>query len=205
MLIIVGDTRSRAMIEVIKRQGFGRMWIASLPTPFNGEPWGFDNGAYAWWTQGKEFDETAFSIRLQAAISVGKPYLAIVPDIVAGGSKSLFYSLGWMSRLPKKWPWYLAVQDGMKEATVAKYLYIFDGLFLGGTDKFKATAQKWCDIAHEQHKPFHYGRAGTLRKLQHAFNVGADSCDSAFPLWTMERMVRFCAFNNDMRNQLRLA
>ena len=127
------------MIEIIRRQGFGRMWIASLPTPFQGESWGFDNLTYLWWTQGKPFDESAFSVRLQAALEVRKPYMAVTPDIVAGGSKSLFYSIGWAARLPKRWPWYLAAGTGMKNSTVAKYLYIFNGSFCG-TDNLGDSA-----------------------------------------------------------------
>jgi hypothetical protein len=127
--------------------------------------------------------------------------MAIVPDIVAGGMRSLDYSLGWLARLPKKWPWYLAVQDGMDAKAVEKVIGLFDGLFLGGTDALKLTAWAWSQLAHEQGKKFHYGRAGTLRKLQHAYNVDADSCDSAFPLWSMERMTLFCAYQNDMRRQ----
>ena len=194
------------MLEVIRRQGFGRMMVDRMlsPLPVDGELWGFDNGAFGWWVRGEAFNEDIYAQRLQAALGLGKPYMAIVPDIVAGGMESLEYSLGWVARLPRKWPWYFAVQDGMEESEVAKVLYMFDGIFLGGSDKFKATAYRWSCIAHEQGKRFHYGRAGTLRKLQAAYNVDSDSCDSAFPLWTMERMVRFCGFNNDMRNQLSL-
>lgn len=193
------------MLEIVKRQGFGRMMVEARPDPFPGEKWGFDNGAFVWWKQGKPFDESVYSQRLQVALRCGSvPYMAIVPDIVGGGLGSLTYSLGWLARLPKKWPWYLAVQDGMQTADIANVIRLFDGLFLGGTDAFKSTAWQWSQLAHEHGKKFHFGRAGTLRKLQHAYNVEADSCDSAFPLWTSERMATFCGFHNDMRRQLSL-
>ena len=204
MLILVGHTRSKEMLRIIKRQGFGRMFVDAKPDPFEGEQWGFDNMAFGLWLRGQPFDEDAYAQRFQRAYETGMPYMAVVPDIVAKGMESLDYSLGWAARLPRRWPWYLAVQDGMEESEVAKVLYMFDGLFLGGTDRFKGTAYRWSRIAHEQGKRFHYGRAGTLRKLQAAYNSEADSCDSAFPLWTMERMVKFCGFNNDMRKQLTL-
>lgn len=192
------------MLERIRRQRFGRMFCRDRCNPYQGERWGFDNGRFGCWQRGEEWDERAYAIRLEAALGVGKPYLAIVPDLVAQGMASLDYSLDWLARLPHQWPWYLALQDGMPEPAVGEVIELFDGLFLGGTDKFKGSAQHWCDLAHQRGKRFHYGRAGTLRKLQHAFNVGADSCDSSFPLWTEERMIQFCAFNNDMRRQLSL-
>jgi len=65
------------------------------------------------------------------------------------------------------------------------------GIFLGGTSRFKATAGEWCRWAHEHHLLFHYGRAGTEEKVRHALDVGADSLDSAFPMWTLERFQLF--------------
>ncbi len=59
------------------------------------------------------------------------------------------------------------------------------------SDRFKATAYRWRVLAHSCGIKFHYGRAGTPAKLLAAYNCGADSCDSAFPLWTSERMKLF--------------
>jgi hypothetical protein len=119
------------------------------------------------------------------------PILAVVPDIVAGGQRSLDFSLDWVMRLPNGWPWYLAVQDGMETHQVEDSLHLFSGIFLGGTDRFKRTAYRWCNLAHAHQKRFHYGRAGTIAKLLHAKKIGADSLDSAFPLWTNQRLETF--------------
>jgi hypothetical protein len=205
MLVMVGHTRSKRMIQMLQRNGLSRMFLEMTPDPWSGEQWGFDNGAFGWWIKGMTFDEHLYSLRLQRALPFGRPYLAVCPDLVAKGMDSLDYSLGWMARLPKRWPWYLAVQDGMTENAVLDVLNMFDGIFLGGTDAFKGTAWQWSQMAHANGKRFHYGRTGTLKKLQHAYNCQADSCDSAFPLWSMERMIHFLGFNNDMRKQLRLA
>ena len=164
MLVMVGHSQSENMIKVIKRNGFSRMMLDRRPDPFEGEKWGFDNGAFGWWLKGKPFDEFTFALRLQRAIETGYvPHIAVVPDLVAGGMASLDFSLGWLARLPHKWPWYLALQDGMSQSSVAQVIEMFDGLFLGGTDKFKGTAQQWCDLAHSRGKRFHYGRAGSLQ------------------------------------------
>jgi hypothetical protein len=84
-----------------------------------------------------------------------------------------------------------AVQNGMTLADVRPVLDGFAGIFLGGDNGFKAQAKEWCDLAHANGLRFHYGRAGTLAKLEHAMEIGADSADSAFPMWTKERLRTF--------------
>lgn len=175
------------MIELLIKYGWGRMFINKTPTPYPGEKWGFDNGAFICWQNDKPFDEVKYMKRLETAYKITEPYLAVVPDIVGEGKRSLDYSMEWIEKLPP-WPWYLAVQDGMTLNQVADIIHRFEGLFLGGTNAFKGTAYHWCKLAHEHGKKFHYGRAGTPRKIDHAMAVGADSADSAFPLWTYDRM-----------------
>jgi hypothetical protein len=202
MKIMVGDTRSRKNIALLKAWGWGRMFATRPATPYEFEPWGFDNGAYVAWTRGESFPADQFLRRLDAAEKVNSdPIIAVVPDIVAGGRNSLEFSLGWRLQLRNSWPWYLAVQDGMSTAEVSEVLHFFCGIFLGGTDKFKLTAQRWSDLAHGCGRKFHYGRAGTLRKLQHAHAVEADSCDSNFPLWTCERMDMFKRHDEAIRSK----
>ena len=168
------------------------MWVDSKPTPYEGEPWGFDNGAFRDWKNGNVFDESAFMKRFERAYSVGVPYMAIVPDIVGEGKRSLEFSQQWRDRLPD-WRWYLSVQDGMEILDVASAVASgrYSGIFLGGTNGFKHTASKWSALAKRVGCSFHYGRAGTPKKVEHARSVGADSCDSAFPIWTKERWAWF--------------
>lgn len=193
MNVLVGETRSRKNVAMIQELGWGRMFVVQRPTPEPFEPWGFDNGAFVAFCQGKNFPEYDFLRRLeQARDDVETPYLAVTPDIVAGGCTSLQFSAEWRTQLQDvAWPWYLAVQDGMTIEDVRPHLPMYAGIFLGGTDRFKATAYRWCELAHEHGLKFHYGRAGTPGKLVSAFKVGSDSCDSAFPLWTSERMRTF--------------
>ena len=163
-----------------------------MPQFYPFEPWGFDNGAFEAWKKGETFREDKFLRRLDVALKVpSDPIVACCPDIVAGGLRSLEFSVWWLERLPMGWPWYLAVQDGMTHDDVLGVAHLFAGIFLGGTDKFKLTAYGWSRLAHFADKKFHYGRAGTLRKLAHAHAVEADSVDSNFPLWTQERMTMF--------------
>ena len=92
--------------------------------------------------------------------------------------------MSWLDRVPA-FPWHLAVQDGMEPADVDPSL--FSGLFLGGTNAYKATAAMWCDFAHASGLRFHYGRCGTQAKIAHAIDIGADSIDSAVAMWTKPR------------------
>jgi len=76
----------------------------------------------------------------------------------------------------------------MTTADVEPIIERFSGVFLGGTDRFKSGAAKWCQFAHRHNKKFHYGRCGVPRKIRHAVDIGADSCDSAFFLWDTSRI-----------------
>jgi hypothetical protein len=192
--VLVGETSSRRNVAILQEHGWGRMWVDKTPTPYPFEPWGLDNRAFIAWKRKEPWDEAAFLRRVEAADRVNSdPYLAVTPDIVAGGRASLEFSTSWRmsGKLPADWPWYLAVQDGMTEADVRPALHLFSGIFLGGSDRFKATAYRWRALAHSCQIKFHFGRAGTPAKLVSAFRAGADSCDSAFPLWTAERMKTF--------------
>jgi hypothetical protein len=194
--ILVGDCRGQKTVDLLRKHDIGRMVLNRSISLYDEEKWGFDNGAYTDWTKGKSFDETRFLRSLEMAQSLGTPYLAVVPDIVAGGNNSLDFSMSWLSRLPADWPWYLAVQDGMDTDKVVQVIDQFSGIFLGGSDKYKSTALFWSRVAHHFNKKFHFARAGTYNKIRHAFEVEADSLDSAFPLWTKARLKEFIGWKN---------
>ena len=214
MIVLVGDCRGAKNLAILKREGMGRMFVENRPRPFEFEPWGFDTKGFPPWKEagfpiGLDldgwlilWDSNEYEKRLSAAMEVGSdPYLAVTPDIPGAGLTSLEFSLQWRMDLVAHWPWYLAVQDGMTVADVEPHLYMFAGIFLGGTDKFKGTALQWCQLAHKYQRKFHYARAGTLEKVKHAYMVGSDSCDSSFPLWTNRRMAKFVAHVGGLRAQ----
>lgn len=214
MHIITGDTRGK-LVPTLRRLDWGRMACESNPAPYDYEKWGFDNKAFKVWkeigfpvglTQDDwsilwDADEFEGRIKWCQENINSQPYMAVCPDIPGGGIESLAWSLMFREDLPDDWPWYLAVQDGMKPIDLEAYLHLFRGIFLGGSDRFKGEANKWCRFAHANQKKFHYGRAGTLAKVKHAFQVGSDSCDSAFPLWTMDRFRKFVQAVGSLRIQ----
>ena len=160
-------------------------------TLYENEPWGFDNGAYVDFTHGRQFDDVRFNKMLHKVYTLGIPYLAVAPDIVAGGLQSLEFSLDYMRWvLPHDWPWYLAVQDGMTIDDIKPYIDKFSGVFLGGSDAFKWTAKEWCDFAHDNGKKFHFARVNPKRLIR-AKELGADSVDGTGLLWEQQKFNRF--------------
>jgi len=191
MMVFLGETRASDFLKKIKKNKWGRIFVETRPQPFAGEIWAFDNGAWLDFVNNRPFDDVAFMRRLYRAYRVGYPLFGVVPDIVGGGMRSLDFSLYWRDRLPNDWAWYLPLQDGMKIHEVKNVANMFDGFFIGGTDKFKLEAAAWVDLARKKQKPIHYGRCGTLSKVGHAKRLGVDSIDSSFPLWTKSRFDEF--------------
>ena len=167
--------------------GWGRMWIARDRNIYTepGEPWGLDNGAFRDWKEGRPFDGDTWRAVLDKAMAQPTPpLLAVVPDAPGDRDETLRMADEWLPQLPDL-PWHIAVQDGMVPSDIEGYPIA--GVFLGGTNAYKATAAEWAAWARGCGLRFHYGRAGTLNKVAHAMDVGADSIDSAFPMWTRQR------------------
>lgn len=177
--------------------------------PIEGDRYALDNGAYRDWRAGVPFDGDRFLARLErfrGRIPHGPDFL-VCPDIVAGGMESLEMSLAWKEKLVYEgydWPLYLAVQDGMPCEDVESALVGFEGLFLGGTSKFKLRAAEFSDVARDAGVCSHYGRCGTPAKVRHAREHGYDSIDSAFPLWKRDRMSVFVAAVLGREAQMRM-
>jgi hypothetical protein len=168
-----------------------------------------DNGAFRDYKKDQPFNVGYWLQALGKALRVKElPYIAVVPDIVAGGQKSLTFSRNWLttlSSLAPDFPWYLPVQDDMDLKRVHAYLRSASswgniagakgkirGIFLGGTNEFKeAQGADYRTMARDLNLLFHYGRCGTLKKVDHALELEADSIDSAYPMWTEERWLTF--------------
>jgi hypothetical protein len=189
VIVMVGSTRSRRLVARLKELGWGRVFVGKA-TPYPGEPWALDNGAFAAWKSAKPFDAEAFATRASEAVEFA-PRFGVLPDVVGAGADSLALSMSWLPRLPQAVPWYLAVQDGMTVEQVAPALEHVAGLFLGGTTEFKATAGTWSALAHKHGRLFHYARASTEQHVRRAIDVRADSLDSTQPLWSDAHWRRF--------------
>jgi hypothetical protein len=145
-------------------------------------PLAIDNGAFSSYLKGCGFNEYGFLKMLSQIIDKGLKYeILVTPDIVAGGKKSAYFSLDWSKRLAGWKNQYFAVQDGMDVESCWTFIISggFAGIFVGGTPEWKwKTAKDWVNFAHEKGLKCHIGQCGTLDKLLHADEIGADSVDS---------------------------
>jgi hypothetical protein len=204
MIVLTGDSSASKVLSVLSNRGWGRMLVTKRVKLMPDEPWGFDNGAYMDYVRGEIFNPERFYKWLKKAYTFGTPYIAVCPDIVAGGKDSLDFSLDYMRHvLPQDWPWYLAVQDGMTPEMVEPHLDKFSGIFLGGSDEFKPSAHVWCDLAHKHSKRFHWGRI-QYTWLRYCISIGADSADGTGMLWEYSRLYKFCRAYDYAFNQMRL-
>lgn len=147
--------------------------------------WAFDNGAYTDYLHGEVFNDALYAERLEqiSALPTERlPDWCVVPDIVADPT-SLAYSLRWRQALhgvDRRLRWYLAIQDFMTPEDILHALCLepFDGLFIGGSTKWKwDTAAKWVSWGHDHGLPVHIARVNGPGPLQRAVDIGADSVD----------------------------
>lgn len=192
--VYVGQTRARGWITLLESYGFGEMCVREEVPPRR-EPWVFDNGAFKDWTAGRSFDAAKYERALDTVWLQCRsmPAFTVAPDIVAGGLESLRFSDLWVARLRGLGaPVALVVQDGMTEADVAAAIDPYDVIFVGGTLPWKLkTGKAWVDFAHRYGRKCHIGRMGTEKKVRAALRWGADSIDSALPLWSANNLKRF--------------
>jgi hypothetical protein len=188
MKVYCGSTAGVKTLSYLKEKNYGLMinpssWKYSQNSVFPWQYWALDNGAYKSYTDGVDFDKTKFlkTIYEKLPKSEMSPDFIVVPDKVGAGIESLRFSLAWHSRLKymKEYNWYLAVQNGMVIDDVEKIIADFDGIFVGGTVKWKVkTGEYWVKLAHKYNKPCHIGRVGTFKRVLWAKRIKADSIDS---------------------------
>jgi len=201
--VYLGQTRSRALIEQLTALGFGEM-VSRGELPPRRTPWAYDNGAFSDWRAGRPFDAGAFIADLDQIAgfgdgavrdAYGPPDFIVLPDLVAGGARSLETSLAWIPELLGLAPLYLAVQDGMEPAAILEAIGehpAIAGVFVGGTLTWKLrTIDYWTNFAHACRRPIHVGRFGTPARVEAALRLGVDSIDSALPLWSRELLEAF--------------
>jgi hypothetical protein len=200
MPMMIGSYKGDRARELYQRYGWGRMHANTKEVdPYPGEPWGLDNGAWTAHAKGKPFPMERWKERVENAAEVAEernapPMVAVVPDIVQGGMESLEFSLAmveWCQDNYPQLPWYLAIQNNFTFEIVEDVIDDFDGLFLGGGDQMKFAARSWIKVAKKHDLNLHYARCGTKAKLMHAFSLGVDSMDSAFPLFATWRFHTF--------------
>lgn len=180
------------MLAAVRALGFGEC-ASPREMPPRRTPWFLDNGAWPAFRKGQPFEGNRFLAALRRLPGLPAPDFIVVPDRVAGGLDSLWFSLTWTPYMQRfGLPLYLAVQDGMVEADVQPHVGNYAGIFIGGKDEWKfAAAPGWARFAHARGLMCHIGRVGSVRRIRRASFAGADSIDSSQPLWGMTEFRRF--------------
>ncbi|MGH9883885.1 MAG: hypothetical protein ACREBE_00030 [bacterium] len=201
MRVYTGQTRSRRAIALCERFGLGECTNrGELPPRRTASGWFLDCGSFVDWKAGRPFDFVRWDRDLRYVayrLEAGKlqaPDFIVMPDLVGGGAASLIRSMEELASVPPELPVrYLVVQEGMTTAQVAEVLPHFGGIFVGGASMAwkLGSAPGWIELAHAHGRRCHIGRIGTLARLELAQRMGADSCDSCQPLWTLDRLEAF--------------
>jgi len=141
-----------------------------------------DNGAWADHMAGREFDEDQFDRFLDWVSSQPIiPTWLVLPDIVAGGIRSLELSVRWSNRCLAVCPLVLlAVQDGMNEQDVAPLVGPKVGVFLGGSTQWKiSNMARWGEFCRLHDLHYHAARVNTAKRMAAAIAAGANSADGS--------------------------
>jgi len=179
MKIYLGFTGNKKVAEFMQKYDCGWLFSPSNYSKNFREAFCMDNGCFSAYLNKTTWDENGFYKYVRGFVPM-KPDFIVVPDIVAGGIKSLDFSLGHVEAIPR--PRYLAVQDGMQSNEVRLHLDKFDGIFVGGTVVWKMnTARMWADVAHLHGIKCHVGRIGTFQGYALCKAWGVDSVDGTNP------------------------
>ncbi len=198
-----GQTRSQSLSNRLAAARIGECTVRGELLSRMRAPWFYDNGAFRDWKDGREFNSLRFErdmrrIRYSTGED-GSPDFVVVPDLVARGPESLAFTAEWRWNV-EALPAYLAVQNGMTERHVARFLDDADpelpyaGLFVGGTLEWKLeTSAAWMKLAHARGMRCHVGRVGPPDRVLWAHDIGADSIDSCLPIMHAKHLENFLA------------
>ncbi|PJI55623.1 hypothetical protein CTI14_03280 [Methylobacterium radiotolerans] len=191
MMCWASRTGTRRNLDALGRHGWGLLisragvWRVECWTcPETGERIRFrivaDNGAWSDYQTGRGFDEEAFERFLDWLSRLDQPAeWLVLPDIVAGGPRSLDLSVRYLNRCLAVVPLVLiAVQDGMEHADLAPLVGPSIGIFLGGSTEWKlARMAGWGAFCRERGCHYHVARVNTARRFRMAHAAAAQSID----------------------------
>ena len=177
MIAYASRTGTIRNLSALRAAGWRLLVSAAGCLRSEGFEYALDNGAWSAYTQGRPFDDRAFSVALR---KMGRDAdWSVVPDIVAGGHASLDLSLRWLRRVLDETPIaMIAVQDGMTPADVAGFVGQRVGIFVGGSTAWKLeTMGQWASVGRECGAWVHVGRVNTARRIKACQIAGVNSFD----------------------------
>ena len=171
-------TRTKKNLAALRSSGWRILITPENPKPPDGFQFAIDNGAWGYYQRSEAFDAAAFERLIERY--GGMADFVIAPDMVAGGMRSLEFSLKWLPKLRHFRRSLLPLQDGMHPSEVSDVLRSYSGcgLFLGGSTEFKLREMySWGMLACACRRYYHVGRVNTARRIRLAAEAGADSFD----------------------------
>lgn len=181
MIAYASRTGTRKNLDFFRANGWRLMVSAKGVLRSEGMAYALDNGAWNAHVNGTPFDGAAFEKALDLLGECAD--FIVLPDIVAGGMRSLDFSLSWLDRVRAYGRLILLpIQDGMTIEAVDPVLGDGVGIFIGGSTEFKEKAiPDWCDFARMYGIYSHVGRVNSRRRLKLCKQAGADSFDGSGP------------------------
>lgn len=179
-MMYASRTGTRRNLDVLRAAGWGLLVSRVGEWRTEGfDRYVLDNGAWSDFQAGRAFDGDAFE-QLVDKLGARADWI-VLPDIVAGGHKSLDLSVRWLNRCLGACPLVLiAVQDGMAEADLAPLVGRSVGVFLGGSTEWKlANMARWGAFCRQRRVHYHVARVNTAKRIAMAIAAGADSMDGS--------------------------
>ena len=181
MRCYASNTRTKRNLEQFRKHGWSVLIGPQNPVPPPGLHVAADNGAWPCFVNKVPFDSDGFSRLIERYGQICD--WVVIPDIVAGGLKSLEFSESWMPKLHGlKLLLLLAVQDGMEPHHAAAFMRRYPtqsiGIFLGGSTEWKLrTMYGWGMVADALGVYYHVARVNSIKRIRLAQEAGAYSID----------------------------
>lgn len=205
---VAGDLRlyvchptNRRSVAACYEHGFGTL-VSPLTTiggklddrsgrvqPLPGLPYVIDNGAWACNEAGIDWQHGPLERLVERLAGLpDRPGWLVLPDIVAGGERSLERSLTWLDGhrgwlrdcgIPSV---ALAVQNGMTPERVGPLLteHGIDVIFVGGDRRWKwSTVHEWAELGLDLGVRVHVGRVNGERRAKICRDIGCASIDGS--------------------------
>lgn len=177
-MIVMPSNHSKGIVHYWAGRNYPIGWLLTpdkcLKTPIcNYIPYAMDNGRFAVWSSGKDWDEDAFIKYLDFYCTYErKPNWIVVPDCVSEKQETLEMWNKWNPPLRTyNVPLAFCVQDGMDRNDVPEGA---DVIFVGGTFEWKwNNIREWTDNFDR----VHVGRVNTFNHLVTCHELGAESVD----------------------------
>lgn len=172
-------TGTRRNLAALRERGWRLLVSATGVLRTEGFPYALDNGAWTAFQKGQPIDVALFMIALYK-LGRDADWVAL-PDIVAGGKRSLELSLAWtriVLCLTERA--LIPVQDGMTVDEVRPFLSPSVGVFVGGdprTNWKEETTPAWAAACRAAGAWCHVGRVNSVRRINLCATAGAHSFD----------------------------